>query len=173
MEAGIWRLPQAQADEIRFKSVWALRRTDLPKNSVSSAELWALWELRVDDSIIRRDTTVVVLRRGDFLIKQSSLVPDVKAAVWCSEALPPRLYDLPKIHKANVLSHPIVSDIGLPTYNLAKHLTKLLWPHIGHTESYVYDSTQFLRKLGGIVLNPGDVVVSFDVISVSPEPSAG
>ena len=35
--------------------------------------------------------------------------------------------------------------------------------HIALTESYMLDSTHFLEKLGGLVLNPSDVMVRFDV----------
>ena len=115
---------------------------------------------------LRRNPTAVVLKRTDFLVKRSSLEPDVKAAVRCSEAFPPRLYGLPKIHKPDVPLRPIVSAIGSPTYHLAKHLTELLRPHIGGTESYVRDSAHFLERLGGLSLQPGDIMVSFDVVSL-------
>ena len=78
-------------------------------------------------------TSTTVLRKTDSLVKQSSLAPDVKTAVRCSEALPPRLYGLPKIHKEDVPLRPIVSAIGSPTYTLAKHLTGLLKPCLLYT----------------------------------------
>ena len=59
---------------------------------------------------LRGNPTAVVLKRTDFLVKRSSLEPDVKAAVRCSEALPPRLYGLPKIHKPDV---PLLSLIHI------------------------------------------------------------
>ena len=36
---------------------------------------------------------------------------------------PPRLYGLPKIHKANVPLRPIVACINSPCYNLSKYVT--------------------------------------------------
>lgn len=57
--------------------------------------------------------------------------------------------------------YPIVSAIGLPTYNLEKHLTKLLQLNIRLAESYVRDSMDFLEKPGSLVLNPGDVIGKF------------
>ena len=52
------------------------------------------------------------------------------------------------------------------TYNLAKHLTGLLKPHIGQTDSFVRDSSDFLWRIRELVLEPGDVLVSFDVVSL-------
>ena len=68
---------------------------------------------------IRDSPTAVHLKRTDFLVKRPSVAPDVKPTVQCSEAVPPRLYGLPKIHKPEVLLWPIVSAIGSLTYNLA------------------------------------------------------
>ena len=90
----------------------------------------------------------------------------MKGAIWCSEALSPRLCRLPKIHKLDVPLRPIVSAIGSPTYNLAKHLTELLWPYIGQMETYVWDSSNFLEEIGGLVLQPGDLMMSFDFVSL-------
>ena len=111
-------------------------------------------------------TTAVVLKRTDFLGKRSFLVPEVKAAVQFSEALSLRLYGLPKIHKPDVPLWPIVSAIGSPTYNLVKHLIELLQLYIGQTETYVWDSSHFLEKINRSVLQRGDLMVSFDVISL-------
>ena len=43
-----------------------------------------------------------------------------------SDAHPPRLYGLPKIHEVDVPLRPIVSFIGSPAYNLSKDLAKTL-----------------------------------------------
>ncbi|GJQ84213.1 hypothetical protein Trydic_g2883 [Trypoxylus dichotomus] len=79
--------------------------------------------------------------------------------VIVTEALPPRLYGLPKIHKRDVLLRPIVGAISAPTYLLAKHLTTLQQPYIGEKSSYIRDS-------GRYKYNQGDVLVSFDVASL-------
>ena len=88
----------------------------------------------------------------------------MKAAICCSEALSHRLYGFPKIDKRDVPLWPIVSTIGSPTYNLAKHLTEPLQPCIGQMEMYVQDSSRFLEKIGRLVLQPGDLMVSFDIV---------
>ena len=80
--------------------------------------------------------------------------------------MPPRLYGLPKIHKAGAPLRPIVSAIGSPAYYVAKHMSKLLSPHIGQTESYLKDSKHFVQKIKDLYLEPGDILVSFDVVSL-------
>ncbi|XP_054853995.1 uncharacterized protein LOC129342319, partial [Eublepharis macularius] len=73
---------------------------------------------------------------------------------------------LPKIHKDSVPLRPIVSAIGSPTYELARHLADLLQDHIGKTSSYIKDSADFINKISSLKLNPQDILVSFDVVSL-------
>jgi len=73
---------------------------------------------------------------------------------------------LPKIHKPDVPLRPIVSAIGGFTYEIAKYLTTLLQPKIGKTDSFIKDSAHFVDKLHALTLSPGDVLVSFDVVSL-------
>ena len=54
----------------------------------------------------------------------------------------------------NVPLRPIVSAIGL-----AKHLTFLLQPYIGQTETYVRDSTHFISKIKDLVLDENDILI--------------
>ena len=100
------------------------------------------------------------------MVQNSSLDDDTRKNICKSEALAPRLYGLPKIHKTNVPLRPIVSAIGSPTYALAKHLTFLLQPYIGQTDTYVKDSTHFISKIKDLTLEENDRLVSFDVVSL-------
>jgi hypothetical protein len=79
---------------------------------------------------------------------------------------PPKLYGLPKVHKANVPLRPIVSQIASPTYDLAKHVASVLQPLVGGTSSFVKDSRHFVDILKDITLEPDDIMVSFDVESL-------
>ena len=92
----------------------------------------------------------------------------MKVAVWCSEALSPRLYGLPKIYKPDVPLRPIISTIGSPTYNLAKHLTDLLRPYIGQTETYERNSSHLLEKIGRLVLQPEDLMDAISLFTMIP-----
>jgi len=61
---------------------------------------------------------------------------------------------------------PIVNTIGGPTYLLAKFLASKLRPLVGLIESFVKDSSSFVKEIKGIKLDPGDMLVSFDVVSL-------
>jgi len=80
--------------------------------------------------------------------------------------VPPRLYGLPQIHKAGVPLRPIVSAIGSHTYDVAEYMSKLLASHTGQTESYLKDLVYFIQKIKDLSLEPGDMLVSFHVISL-------
>ena len=79
---------------------------------------------------------------------------------------PPRLYGLPKIHKANVPLRPIVACINSPCYNLSKYVTKLISPLAGKSDSYVKNSEHFISMIKDLNLGPDETLVSFDVSSL-------
>ena len=75
-----------------------------------------------------------------------------------------RFYGLPKIHKNNMPMCPIVSACGTTTYNTAKFTTKSLQNDCGKTSSFVKDSTDFIKKIKHLSINPKEeTLVSFDV----------
>lgn len=73
-------------------------------------------------------------------------------------ALLPWMHELLKIHKTNAPLRQIVSAIGSSTYNLVFSL------HVRNLDTYIKDSIQCVDKLKNIILQPTDLVVSFDVI---------
>ena len=50
--------------------------------------------------------------------------------------------------------HPIVSACGTATYNTAKFITKILQNYFGKTSSFVKDSTDFIKKIKHLSINP-------------------
>ena len=73
-----------------------------------------------------KDPTDSIERKTIKLLKKSSLPEDLRKQLQPSGSRAPRLYGLPKIHKEGVPLRPIVSNIGAPTYQLAKQLTGFL-----------------------------------------------
>ena len=65
-----------------------------------------------------------------------------------------RFYGLPKIHKNNMTMCHIVSACGTATYNTAKFITKILQNYCGNTSLYVKDSTDFIKKIKHLLINP-------------------
>jgi len=100
------------------------------------------------------------------LIKKSTLTEDQRKKLNPTGSKPPRLYGLPKIHKEGVPLRPIVSNIGAPTYQLSKHLAEILGPLTGRSTQHVKNSSQFVQTLDSIILQPEEILVSFDVISL-------
>lgn len=115
---------------------------------------------------IKRDPTSGLERKTTELLKKSKLEPELIKYLSPKESLPPRLYGLPKIHKTNIPLRPIVSNIGSPTYTLAKFLTKPLQKLTKTNQYFIENSTDFVRKIQKIKTQPEDILVSFDVESL-------
>ena len=60
------------------------------------------------------------------LLKKSSLTEETRRQLCPSGSRSPRLYGMPKIYKEGIPLRHIVSNIGDPIYQHAKHLTGLL-----------------------------------------------
>nr|XP_060632240.1 uncharacterized protein LOC132775540 [Anolis sagrei ordinatus] len=115
---------------------------------------------------LKQDPTAKITKKTNTLIKNSSINFDIRQQLCKSEAHPPRLYGLPKIHKDSTPLRPIVSAIGSPTYDLAKFLAAQLQSHIGLTTHYIKDSAHFIEKISNLKLNTNDKLISFDVVSL-------
>ena len=85
-----------------------------------------------------------ILREVRKVIKESSLEDKNKKLLMPTGEVTPRIYGLPKIHKEGVPLRPIVNTIGSPTYELAKFVAKHLIPLVGHTDSFIKDSSDFV-----------------------------
>ncbi|CAB0003926.1 unnamed protein product, partial [Nesidiocoris tenuis] len=81
-------------------------------------------------------------------------------------ALPPKIYGLPKCHKDGVPLRPIVSCLGSPGIRLS-HLVKDLLAHLRVLGEYdVTNSYTFRQEIEGSILHEHEVMVSFDVVSL-------
>ena len=60
--------------------------------------------------------------------------------------------------------HPIVFGLWHTTYSTAKFITKILQHYCGKTSTFVKDSTDFIKKIKHLSINPEEeTLVSFDV----------
>ena len=88
----------------------------------------------------------------------------VLVSVDFGESTIPMSRCLPKIHKEGVPLIPIVNTIGSPTYELAKYVAKILSPLVGNTESFIKDSSEFVKLIKTEKIEPDDMILSFDVV---------
>ena len=65
-----------------------------------------------------------------------------------------RIYGLPKIHKTSMPMCPIVSTCGTAAYNTAKSISKILQNYDDKTLSFIKDSTDFIKKIKHLSINP-------------------
>jgi len=115
---------------------------------------------------LNKDPTDTIAQKTKTLIEKSNIPSITKTSLKPKNPLPPRLYGLPKIHKANIPLRPIVSAINSPTYDLSRFLAKELQCLIGKTKTHIINSTDFIQKIQKIRLHPADIMVSFDVESL-------
>lgn len=97
------------------------------------------------------------------------VTPELRRKLHVSNPSVPKLYGLPKIHKPGNSMRPIVSAIGAPTYKLAKWLTEV-FENLSERQPTlsVKNSLEFIDTVKNITLQPGEILVSFDVSSLFP-----
>ncbi|XP_071178031.1 uncharacterized protein [Mytilus edulis] len=82
-------------------------------------------------------------------------------------AKPGRLYLLPKIHKVNNPSRPIVSANGYPTEEISEFVDFHLRSHVENLPSHIQDTTDYLRKMESMnPLPPETLLITLDVTSL-------
>ena len=117
---------------------------------------------------INSDPTTYLEKTTKTKIKNSKIDPEIQQQLIPREksSRSPKFYGLPKIHKEDVPLRPIVSCIGSPLQQLAKYLAKQLQPHTDNMESNVKNASHFVELLKNQTVQPGDLLVSFDVVSL-------
>ena len=117
-----------------------------------------------------RDPVLSMERKLNTLLlrlkKKGSIPVDLYNRLRSSGGLTPLLYGLPKVHKPGVPLRPIVSFFSSPSYQLSKHLSKILAPLIGNSDSHVLNSAEFSSFIVSKILSPDEILVSFDVVSL-------
>jgi hypothetical protein len=103
---------------------------------------------------LARDPTEAVERKNILLLKKSLLAEEVCKRLRPASCRPPRLNGLPKIHKEGVPIRSILSNIGAPTYQLAKFLARILSPLMGCSIHHVKNSTEFVHTLSTLRVGP-------------------
>ena len=100
------------------------------------------------------------------LYNHGSINTKVKKYLWAQKCSPGRFYILPKIHKFKLAGRPIVSANNAPTERLSEFCDAILNKYTPLSKSYVRDTTDFMNKMGKITIEPGDYIVTADVVSL-------
>lgn len=119
---------------------------------------------------INNDPTIRIQTANNILVErwiEKKYISKIKGGgLLSANAVIPRLYALPKIHKANNSFRPIVSSILGPTYKLSKFVQQSITNVSKNTPSYVKDSFQFKDFITKITIPDGYVLLSLDVSSL-------
>jgi hypothetical protein len=83
-----------------------------------------------------------------------------------NDASTAKFYGLPKIHKENIPLRLIVSLPGSPTYELSKYLAMILHPLVKTSPHTVNNANTFLTNIKDLKLEPDELMISFDVVSL-------
>ena len=118
---------------------------------------------------VAKDPTATLQRRMNALLlslRCSNHLSDSIYLTRCTSGCIPLLYGLPKIHKPETPLRPIVSFLSSPTYQLSKHLSRILAPLVGNTSHNVQNSQDFAKFISSQTLDDDETLVSFDIVSV-------
>ena len=102
--------------------------------------------------------------------KLSEKLLNLKRSGYLSEAVynkirprhkqPPRIYGLPKIHKADVPLRPIVSCVNTFAYDLSAYLANILSPLTGKSEYTVTNSAHFVSTVSNEKILNNEIIAS-------------
>ena len=106
---------------------------------------------------------IQILRR---LKRETGMDEGTYKAMYASGCTPPKFYGLPKIHKTGTPLRPIVSSRGSVTYGVAKVLAKVLKPLVGKSPIIIQSTRDFVHRLKGVSLLPGECLCSYDVTTL-------
>ena len=100
-------------------------------------------------------------------LKRSGYLPEnVYNKIRPRHKQPPRIYGLPKIHKADVPLRPIVSCVNTFAYDLSAYLANILSTLTGKSEYTVTNSAHFISTISNETTLDNEIMVSFDVESL-------
>lgn len=121
---------------------------------------------------INKNPTITIQNKCNEKIKQLAskqyITQDVAKSLYNYNAVPPRFYGLPKVHKQELSLRPIVSSINTPTSKLSTYIANILNASFDDSQDryFIKDSFHFASLINNFQLPPEYVLVSFDVVSL-------
>ena len=106
-----------------------------------------------------KNTINTLLARGHITNKiAKQLLPD--------DIRTPKFYLLPKIHKPSNPGRPVISSINCHTSNISAYISHTIQPEVEKLDSYVKDTSDFLRKIDNFRIQDGGFLFTMDVRSL-------
>ena len=122
------------------------------------------------NQLLNKDLTDRLTRKLSeklFTLKRSGYLPEaVYNKIRTRHKQPPRIYGLPKIHKADVPLRPIVSCVNTFAYDLSAYLAKILSPLTGKSMYTVTNSAHLVSTVSNETISDNEIMVSFDIESL-------
>ena len=119
---------------------------------------------------IKNDPTKTYQKLNNDLIKRwqekNYISPKTAKTLLIHNALPPKIYGLPKLHKQGIPLRPIVSCVQSPFTYLSKFLKNILNKINNKTDSYIKDSWYFKHKISSITIPEDYSIISLDIVSL-------
>ena len=120
--------------------------------------------------ILKNDLTKNIERKLNKYIfelyKTDRLSQKVCFYLRSTDAVAPRIYGLPKIHKPDWPLRLIVSFINSLLYNLSKFVAKILTPLINSNNLLIKNSFELIDRISNFKINHNDLMLSFDIVSL-------
>ena len=116
--------------------------------------------------VITKDVGKKLMCVASMVIKCSSLDDSINKKVTPKNDIIPCIYGAPKTHKYGVPLIMIVNVTGSMTYDLEKFLAKLLILLSGNINSFLKDSSSFVKCIKNQNVEEDEILVRFDIVSL-------
>ena len=194
VETAIRPLDAEQADTVRRTVNNVLQKAVLPKPNITTEMRNALKSLKQDNSIMilpadkgNHSKMSTLIETGPYKLlnkdpterlsqKATEKLLQLKRSGNLSETeynkirpkqkRPPRIYGVPKIHKANAPLRPIVSCVNTVAFDLSGHLARILSPLTGSSSYTVKNSGEFANIISKETIQTDEVMISSNVESL-------
>lgn len=145
-------------------------KTVIMTDECYDAKMYELLNDQTTYKQIKTDPTNTFQKQNNELIKRweklEFISPKTAQSLLIHNALSPRIYGLPKLHKNGVPMRPIVSCVQSPLSKLAKFLKNILNNIVNKSNSYIKDSWHFKEKIKNVEIPENYKIISLDVVSL-------
>lgn len=119
---------------------------------------------------LNRDPTLTVQTKANAiiseLVKLKSITPEEGKTMKIYNAIAPKIYGNPKVHKEGYPLRPIISSVQGPTIHVAKYIATILKKAYNtDNDYYISDSIHFSKLVNNLKIPDNHVLISLDVVN--------